>query len=99
MPRKNYHDELMKSLQDHDEAVAYLNAAIEEAENGDEVAQQALLLALRNIVEANGGFTAVAEKADLGRESLYKTLSPKGNPQLRTLTALFHALGIGLRFC
>jgi probable addiction module antidote protein len=99
MPRRNYHDELMISLQNHDEAVAYLNAAIEEAEGGDEDAQQALLLALRNIVEANGGFAAVALKADLGRESLYKTLSPQGNPHLRTLTALFSALGIGLRFC
>lgn len=99
MPRRNYHDELIKSLSDHDKAVAYLNAAIEEAESGDEDAQQALLLALRNVVEANGGFTTIAEKADLGRESLYKTLSVKGNPNLRTLTALFHALGIGMRFC
>jgi probable addiction module antidote protein len=99
MPRRNYHDELIKSLKNHDEAVAYLNAAIEEAESGEEDAQQALLIALRNIVEANGGFAAVAEKAELGRESLYKTLSLKGNPQLRTLTALFHALGIGMRFC
>jgi probable addiction module antidote protein len=99
MPRRNYHEELIKSLKNHDEAVAYLNAAIEEAESGEEDAQQALLIALRNIVEANGGFAAVAEKADLGRESLYKTLSLKGNPQLRTLTALFHALGIGMRFC
>lgn len=99
MPRKNYHEELLKSLRNHDEAVAYLNAAIEEAESGEEGAQQALLLALRNVVEANGGFTAVAEKAELGRESLYKTLSPRGNPHLKTLTSLFHALGIGMRFC
>ena len=99
MPRKNYHDELIKSLKDHDEAVAYLNAAIEEAESGEEDAQQAILLALRNVVEANGGFAAVADKADLGRESLYKTLSPKGNPHLKTLTALFHALGLGMRVC
>lgn len=99
MPRRNYHDELMKSLKDHEMAVAYLNAAIEEAESGEEDAQQALLLALRNVVEANGGFTAVAEKAELGRESLYKTLSLRGNPHLKTLTSLLHALGIGMRFC
>ena len=80
-------------------AVAYLNAAVEEAESGEEDAQQVLLLALRNIVEANGGFTVVAQKAELGRESLYKTLSVKGNPHLRTLTALFNSLGIGMRFC
>lgn len=99
MPRRNYHEDLINSLQDHDEAVAYLNAAIEEAESGEEDAQQALLLALRNIVEANGGFTVVAENAELGRESLYKTLSLRGNPQLRTLMALFQSLGIGMRFC
>ncbi len=99
MPRRNYQDDLIESLKNHDEAVSYLNAAIEDAQDGEKGAEEALLLALRNIVEANGGFTVVAQKAELGRESLYKTLSAKGNPHLKTLTALFHALGIGMRFC
>jgi probable addiction module antidote protein len=53
------------------------------------------LLALRNIAEANGGMKAVAEKAHLNRESLYRTLSRRGNPEIRTLFNLLH--GVGLR--
>lgn len=52
MPRRNYHEELITSLKDPDMASAYLKAAIEEAENGEDGAQEALFLALRNIAEA-----------------------------------------------
>jgi len=38
---------------------------------------------------------AVAEKAHLNRESLYRTLSRRGNPEIRTLFSLLH--GVGLR--
>jgi len=39
----------------HDEAVAYLNAALEESLKGDEESQQFFLIALRNVAEAQGG--------------------------------------------
>ena len=45
---KSYHESLLLSLQAPEEAVEYLNAALEE---GDE---RLLLLALRNVAEANG---------------------------------------------
>jgi hypothetical protein len=51
---KNYHDELIKSLKDHDEAIAYLNAALEESLKGDEESQELLLIALRNVAETQG---------------------------------------------
>lgn len=35
----DYHDELIDELKDHDEAVAYLNAALEESLSGDEESQ------------------------------------------------------------
>ena len=35
----------------------------------------------------------VAEKAGIPRESLYRTLSPKGNPRLTTLLAVVKAAG------
>ena len=57
--------------------------------------KETFLLALRNIAEANGGMKAVAEKAHLNRESLYRTLSHRGNPEIRTLFSLLH--GVGLR--
>ena len=96
---KNYQDELIEALKNHDEAVAYLNAAMEEAENGDEESQEVFLMALRNIAKAQSGMGALAKKAHVTRESLYKTLSPHGNPELKTLTALLRAMGIGIRFC
>lgn len=95
---KKYQEWLIESLKDHDEAVAYLNAALEESLKGDAESKEVLLIALRNVAEAQGGLAKIAKKAHLGRESLYKTLSPRGNPSLSTFTALMQAMGLQLRF-
>lgn len=42
------------------------------------------------------GVQAVAEQARLNPTQLYRTLSPKGNPALNTLTAILKAMGIRL---
>ncbi len=96
---RKYEEYLIESLKDHDAAVAYLNAAFEESLKGDAESQELFLLALRDVAEALGGIAKIAKKAHLGRESLYKTLSPKGNPGLRTLTVLLQAMGLSLKFC
>ena len=74
----SYQKDLIEALKDPYEAAAYLNAAIEE---GD---REVFLLALRNMAEANGGMGAVAAKANLSRESLYRMLSKRGNPEVKT---------------
>lgn len=94
---KKYQDWLIEKLRDHDEAVAYLNSALEESLKGDEESQHLFLLAVRNVAEAQGGVSELAKKAHLGRESLYKTLSEKGNPKWHTLVSLIIALGLNLR--
>ena len=94
---KKYQDWLIDKLKDHDEAVSYLNAALEESLRGDEESLAVFLLALRNVAEAQGGIAHLAEKAHVGRESLYKTLSEKGNPKWQTLVSLIIALGLNLR--
>src|SRR6478752_10541748 len=94
---KKYQDFLMEQLKDHDEAVAYLNAALEESLKGDEESQQLFLVALRNVAEAQGGVGALAKKAHVGRESLYKTLSGAGNPKWHTLVSLCVAMGLKLK--
>jgi len=94
---KKYQEWLIEKLKDHDEAVAYLNSALEESLKGDEESQHLFLLAVRNVAEAQGGVSKLAEKAHLGRESLYKTLSDKGNPKWHTLVSLIIALGLNLR--
>lgn len=94
---KKYQEWLIEKLKDHDEAVAYLNDALEESLKGDEESQYLFLVALRNVAEAQGGITNLAKKAHVGRESLYKTLSKKGNPKWHTLVSLVAALGLNVR--
>ena len=94
MPKqtRRYEDGLVESLKNPVEAAAYLNAHLEE-EEGD--SDELFLLALRNIAKAYG-FADVATMTGLGRESLYKSLSASGNPRLKTLQTLLHAMGLRL---
>ncbi len=94
---KQYQDFLIEHLKDRDEAVAYLNAALEESLKGNEESHHLFLVALRNVAEAQGGLGALAKKAHVGRESLYKTLSEAGNPKWHTLVSLCIAMELSLR--
>jgi probable addiction module antidote protein len=85
-----YQPDLIESLRDAREAEEYLNAALEEDD------PELFLLALRNVAEAQGGIAQLAKKAKLNRESLYRMLSDRGNPEFRSLDALLHALGFRL---
>ena len=85
-----YEPDLMQWLQDPVNAAEYINAAIED---GD---REIFLLALRDLAKARGGMTAVAEQAKVSRTSLYKTLSQRGNPEFKSVTALLHSLGLKL---
>ncbi len=58
---------------------------------------EALLLAFRHVTLARGGIAELANKTKLSRESLYKTLSKKGNPKLQTLGKILRALGFSLK--
>jgi len=87
-PSADYQQDLLARLKDPDYAAAYLNAAIEEE-------RDVFLLAMRNVAEAQG-MAALAKKAHVNRESMYRTLSPKGNPQLSTLEAVLAAFGLQL---
>ncbi len=69
-------------------AAEYVNAVLED---GDEAE---LLLALRRMAEAFGGVPQVAQAANLNATTLYRTLSVKGNPELKSLNALLRALGL-----
>ncbi|BBI17212.1 DNA-binding protein [Neochlamydia sp. S13] len=94
---KKYEDWLLEKLKDHDQAVAYLNDALEESLKSDEESQQLFLIAPRNVAEAQYGIGALAKKVQVGRESLYKTFSGIGNPKWHTLVSLCVARGLNLR--
>ena len=75
---------------DNEETIAeYLTAALEDA-NPD-----VFLTAVRDIARARG-MTQLAKDAGLGRESLYKALTPGAKPRYDTVLKLLHALGIKL---
>ncbi len=90
---KNRKDFLIESLKDPRKVEAYFNATLKECKSCDpEEAQKLLLLAMKNITEAQGGVAKLAAATGLGRESLYKTLSPDGNPKLSTVITVTQAL-------
>lgn len=91
----SHHEREIAELRaDRELAVEYLRAAMESLDNPDDRA--AGLLALRTVAEAYGGLGAVAGQANISRESLYRALSPKGNPTLKTLLAVLKTLGMRL---
>lgn len=70
----------------------YLRAAFDEM--GEEGGDTAFLMALRHVVQAQGGMSEIAKKANISRGSLYQALSPEGNPTLRIITAVMKATGV-----
>ena len=90
----SYHQKLIQSLCDPEEAAAYLKVALEEYENEGDA--EVFLLALRNVAEARGGMAKLAKKSHLNRQNLYRMLSGKGNPTFQSLGAIFHGLGFRL---
>lgn len=48
------------------------------------------------LLKAQEGLGALAKKAHVGRESLYKALSGTGNPKWHTLVSLVISLGLGV---
>ncbi len=77
----------VRHLRDEEDMVAYLQAALEDGTPG-------LVTAVLGDIARAKGMTAVARKAGLGRESLYKALSPEGNPEFATVLRVVEALGL-----
>jgi probable addiction module antidote protein len=76
-------------LETTEDMAAYLEAALED---GD---PRVIVHALGNIARARG-MSQIARDTGLGRESLYKALSPEGNPEFATVLKVVQALGIKL---
>ena len=77
---------LLKTPRD---VATYLEAA---PEDGD---PRIVATALGNIARAKG-MSELARKTGLGRESLYRALSPDGNPEFGTVLKVVRALGLRL---
>jgi probable addiction module antidote protein len=86
------HDDAMSELFAADPALAaeYLDNVLAEGEHTD------LLVALRQMTGAFGGVPKIASQAKLNPTQLYRTLSARGNPEVRSLSAVLRAMGLRL---
>ncbi|MGH9758195.1 MAG: addiction module antidote protein [Candidatus Acidiferrales bacterium] len=91
MPKRttDYQGWLLDQLADPGVAANYVNAAVSDS-------PEMLLEAMRNVAEALR-MAEVAKKAQVNRESLYRSLSCQGNPRLSTFTSVLNALGLQLK--
>lgn len=80
-------------LVDLDDAVAYLEAAIEEDPNDPTAVTRAL-----GVIARSGNLSDLSRRTGISREGLYKALSVDGNPSFATIMAVTSALGLRLTF-
>jgi len=89
------HDEYMMEMikADPEFTKEYLAVALEDASQPGGI--ESLRVVLRHVAEAQG-MDNVAERADISRDSLIRSLGPKGNPTVKTLLAILSASGLRL---
>ena len=76
-------------LKTPEDIASYLEAAFED---GD----PALIAHALGAVARSKGMTKIARRAGLGRQNLYKALSPDGRPEFDTVLKVVQALGLKL---
>ena len=91
MPNKKsrpFRDLLLERLSDPEVAKHYVREALDES-------KESFLTALRAVAQANQ-MSKVAKEANMQRESLYRSLSEQGNPNLDNLMGVLAAVGLKL---
>ena len=94
-PKGRSHDEAMVEMikADLEFAKEYLAVALKEAEQPCEM--DALRVVRRHVAQAQG-VSAVTQRAGISRESLIRSLGPKGNPTVKALLTILSASGLRL---
>lgn len=87
----SYKEGLLERLRDVEYSAGYLSLALEDED------PRVFLLALKDVIEAHGGIGKASKKAELSRESMYKTLSGKRDPRISTVAKILDSVGIELR--
>jgi probable addiction module antidote protein len=81
--------DVVEHLETEEDITAYLEAVLDD---GD----PALVSSALGDIARSRGMAEIAREAGLGRESLYKALSPEGNPEFATVMKVLRALGLSL---
>jgi probable addiction module antidote protein len=82
--------DIVNYLETEEDMARYLDVALQE---NDPVF---ISIVLGDIARAKG-MTLMAEQTGLARSSLYKALSPDGNPEFSTILKVIKVLGLKLR--
>lgn len=90
-----YEDELLEALKDPEEAQAYLEAAFETYEEDRDT--EALLLAIRDVTEAQGGVDKLSKRISINQQKLYEIMSSRSNPRLDNWLRIISGLGFHIR--
>ena len=83
---KTYKWDMAENINSKDEVYAYLQGALEE--NDTET-----LFDVIGAIARSKGMMIIAKELGLSRESLYKSLSPDGNPSFSTILRVLDLLG------
>ena len=81
--------DIEEQLKEPEDAAEYLSQVLADGDDAE------LLRALGHIARARG-IAKVAEESGLGRESLYKALSPGAKPRYDTVLKVARAVGVRL---
>ena len=81
--------DIAEQLKEPEDAAEYLSQVLADGDDAE------LLRALGHIARARG-MAKVAEESGLGRESLYKALSPGAKPRYDTVLKVARAVGVRL---
>lgn len=89
----DYREELINSLENPKEALAYLNAALHDDD------PRLILIAIRNVYEAQGGdMSLLREEAKSTNENnFYRKLSIRGAPKLASIRSVLENMGLELQ--
>lgn len=89
---RDYEEGLVKKLKKPAFAAEYLNAALEDEDEG---ADERFLIALSHVAKAHG-MSSIASKSGMARQTMYRALSESGNPEWSTLRNIIDAMGLRL---
>ena len=87
----NWSDDLHSRLKDKQYAIGFLKANLDEYENDGDLG--AFLIAIRHVAKAQGKINELAVAMGVDRSTVYRALSKKGNPTIKTLNAALYSLG------
>lgn len=88
---KSFREYHIDELKNKKAAKIYLEVALDEFSKDQN--KDIFLQALRDVAQAQGGFSLLAQKSNLNRQNLYKALSKKGSPRFDTMGTILKALG------